>query len=439
MRILVTGGAGYIGSHTCLALLDAGHEVTVLDNLSNSKEESLRRIQEMAGRSLTFRQADLLDRTALQAAFEAERIEAVVHFAGLKAVGESVAMPLRYYHNNVTGTLKLCEAMTAAGVRNLVFSSSATVYGDPSTVPIKEDFPLSATNPYGRSKLMIEEILRDLHRSDASWNIALLRYFNPVGAHPSGRIGEDPNGIPNNLMPYVAQVAVGKLAQLQVFGGDYPTPDGTGVRDYIHVVDLAIGHLKALERLAARPGVVTYNLGTGQGYSVLEVVAAFEKASGRKIPYRIVARRPGDVAASYADPARAQAELGWRAERGLLDMWLEPGAGNRLTLTVTRRKEAPMPATIYRIHTPRLVLRPWQPADAPQLQAAKNASKEHLLPWMPWASHEPSDLEDNIVLIRRWRAEFDTDKDYVYGIFDRAETAVLGGTGLHARVGANAR
>ena len=320
MRILVTGGAGYIGSHTCLALLEAGHAVTVLDNLSNSKEESLRRVQEMAGRSLAFRQADLLDRRALQAAFEAERIEAVIHFAGLKAVGESVAMPLRYYHNNVTGTLNLCEAMKAAGVKDLVFSSSATVYGDPSTVPIREDFPLSATNPYGRSKLMIEEILRDLHRSDASWNIALLRYFNPVGAHPSGRIGEDPNGIPNNLMPYVAQVAVGKLAQLQVFGGDYPTPDGTGVRDYIHVVDLAIGHLKALERLAARPGVVTYNLGTGQGYSVLEVVAAFEKASGRKIPYRIVARRPGDVAASYADPARAQAELGWRAERGLLDM-----------------------------------------------------------------------------------------------------------------------
>lgn len=320
MRILVTGGAGYIGSHTCLALLDAGHEVTALDNLSNSKEESLHRVQRMAGRSLTFRRADLLDQIALEAVFETDRIEAVVHFAGLKAVGESVAMPLRYYHNNVTGTLNLCEAMKAAGVRDLVFSSSATVYGDPRTVPIKEDFPLSATNPYGRSKLMIEEILRDLQRSDETWNIALLRYFNPVGAHPSGRIGEDPNGIPNNLMPYVAQVAVGKLPELQVFGGDYPTPDGTGVRDYIHVVDLAIGHLKALERLVARPGVVTYNLGTGQGYSVLEVVAAFEKASGRKIPYKIVNRRPGDVAASYADPTRAQVELGWRAERDLLEM-----------------------------------------------------------------------------------------------------------------------
>jgi UDP-glucose 4-epimerase len=320
MRILVTGGAGYIGSHTCLELLEADHDVIVVDNLSNSKEESLRRVQEMTGRTLAFHPVDLLDKEALQAVFAAEQIDAVIHFAGLKAVGESVAIPLRYYHNNVTGTLNLCEAMQTAGVRDLVFSSSATVYGDPQAVPILEDFPLSATNPYGRSKLMIEEILRDLHRSDPRWNIILLRYFNPVGAHPSGRIGEDPNGIPNNLMPYVAQVAVGKLPELKVFGNDYPTPDGTGVRDYIHVVDLAIGHLRALERLAAKPGAVAYNLGTGHGYSVLEVVAAFESASGRKIPYKIVERRPGDVAASYADPTRAQAELGWQAVRGLLEM-----------------------------------------------------------------------------------------------------------------------
>jgi len=320
MTILVTGGAGYIGSHTCLELLQAGYDVIVVDNLSNSKEESLRRVQELSGRALSFHKVDLLDRAALQGVLADGQVEAVVHFAGLKAVGESVTIPLRYYHNNVTGTLNLCQAMKATGVRNLVFSSSATVYGDPHTVPITEDFPLSATNPYGRSKLMIEDILRDLYRSDSGWNIALLRYFNPVGAHPSGRIGEDPNGIPNNLMPYVAQVAVGKLPELGVFGNDYPTLDGTGVRDYIHVVDLAVGHLKALERLSAHPGVITYNLGTGQGYSVLEVVDAFEKASGRKIPYKIVGRRPGDVAMSYADPTRAQMELGWRAERGLLDM-----------------------------------------------------------------------------------------------------------------------
>ena len=254
MRILVTGGAGYIGSHTCLELLRAGHEVVVVDNLSNSKAEALRRVQELAGRPLVFHQVDLLDRAALDAAFAGPPIDAVIHFAGLKAVGESVTIPLRYYHNNITGTLMLCEAMQAHGVRNLVFSSSATVYGDPATVPITEDMPLSATNPYGRSKLMIEEILRDLYVSDAAWNIALLRYFNPVGAHASGRIGEDPNGIPNNLLPFVAQVAVGKLPGLQVFGNDYPTPDGTGIRDYIHVVDLALGHLAALDRLAADPG-----------------------------------------------------------------------------------------------------------------------------------------------------------------------------------------
>jgi UDP-glucose 4-epimerase len=320
MKVLVTGGAGYIGSHTCLELLQAGHEVVVVDNLSNSKEESLRRVQELAGASLAFHRVDLLDTEALDAVFAGARIDAVIHFAGLKAVGESVRIPLRYYHNNITGTLNLCEVMAAHGVKNLVFSSSATVYGDPQGVPITEDFPLSATNPYGRSKLMIEEILRDLHASDPAWNIALLRYFNPVGAHPSGRIGEDPNGIPNNLLPYVAQVSVGKLPVLRVFGSDYPTPDGTGIRDYIHVVDLALGHLKTLDRLTTNPGVVTYNLGTGRGYSVLEMIAAFENASGRQIPYEIAARRPGDVAESYADPTKAQAELGWRASRGIEEM-----------------------------------------------------------------------------------------------------------------------
>ncbi len=324
MRILVTGGAGYIGSHTCVELLNAGHEVVVVDNLSNSKEEALRRVGEIVGSAavprLTFHRVDLLDRAALDAVFGRDPVDAVIHFAGLKAVGESVSIPLRYYHNNVTGTLILCEVMASHGVKNLVFSSSATVYGEPARVPITEDFPLSATNPYGRSKLMIEDILRDLGRADPAWNVIILRYFNPVGAHASGRIGEDPNGIPNNLMPFVAQVAVGRLPELRVFGNDYPTPDGTGVRDYIHVVDLALGHLAALDRLAANPGVTAYNLGTGRGYSVLEMVAAFEEATGRPIPYRIVARRPGDVAVSYADPTRAQAELSWRAVRGLDEM-----------------------------------------------------------------------------------------------------------------------
>lgn len=320
MRVLVTGGAGFIGSHTCLELLDAGHDVVVVDNLSNSKEESLRRVQALAGRSLRFHKVDLLDRAGLDAVFAAAPVDAVIHFAGLKAVGESVTIPLRYFHNNITGTLILCEVMQAHGVRDLVFSSSCTVYGDPASVPITEDFPRSATNPYGRSKLFIEDILCDLWRSDPSWNIALLRYFNPVGAHPSGLIGEDPNGIPNNLMPYVSQVAVGKLPVLRVFGDDYPTRDGTGVRDYIHVVDLAIGHLAALVRLTDDPGVVTYNLGTGLGYSVLEVVAAFERASGRHVPYEIVGRRSGDVAESYADPGKAAAELKWRAVRNLDDM-----------------------------------------------------------------------------------------------------------------------
>ena len=320
MHILVTGGAGYIGSHTCVELLAAGYDVTVVDNLVNSKREAIDRVSELAGRPLAFHQADLLDRAALDAIFAASPVDAVIHFAGLKAVGESVAQPLRYYHNNITGTLLLCEAMAAHGVKTLVFSSSATVYGDPSSVPITEDSPLGALNPYGRTKLMVEEILRDLYVADAAWNIALLRYFNPVGAHASGRIGEDPNGIPNNLVPYIAQVAVGKLPELRVFGDDYPTPDGTGVRDYIHVVDLALGHLKALEKLATAPGVVAYNLGTGRGYSVLEVLAAFERACGHPIARRIVARRPGDSAVTYADPARANRELGWAAERDIDEM-----------------------------------------------------------------------------------------------------------------------
>ena len=320
MKVLVTGGAGYIGSHTCVELLTAGHEVVVIDNLSNSKEAALARVQEIAGRRLAFVKADLRDRGALDAVFRDDAFDAVIHFAGLKAVGESTEIPLDYYDNNIGGTLTLCQAMAAAGVKRLVFSSSATVYGDPASVPIREDFPLSATNPYGRTKLFIEEILRDLQRADSGWDIALLRYFNPVGAHPSGRIGEDPSGIPNNLMPYVAQVAIGKLPQLQVFGDDYDTPDGTGVRDYIHVVDLARGHLAALTRLSARPGVVTYNLGTGRGYSVLEMAEAFARISGRRVPHQVAGRRPGDIAVCYADPSLAHAELGWRAELGIDDM-----------------------------------------------------------------------------------------------------------------------
>ena len=320
MRILVTGGAGYIGSHTCVELLKAGHDLVVVDNLVNSSAESLRRVQELAGRNLDFRQANLLDRPALESVFAATPIDAVIHFAALKAVGESVRKPLAYYHNNVTGSVILCEVMQQFGVKTFVFSSSATVYGEPEHVPITEDMPVGATNPYGRTKLMIEEILRDVAVADPEWRIALLRYFNPVGAHPSGRIGEDPHGIPNNLVPYIAQVAVGKRPELLVFGGDYPTPDGTGVRDYIHVVDLALGHLKALERLQAGPGVLTYNLGTGRGYSVLEVLAAFERACGRQLPYRIVERRPGDVPTSYADPSLANRELGWAARRTLDEM-----------------------------------------------------------------------------------------------------------------------
>jgi UDP-glucose 4-epimerase len=317
MRVLVTGGAGYIGSHTCVELLETGHEVIVVDNLINSKEESLKRVKEITGKSLEFHQVDLLNRDSLDRIFSEARADAVIHFAGLKAVGESVSIPLRYYHNNITGTLLLCEVMAAHGVKKIIFSSSATVYGDPHTVPIKEDFPLSATNPYASTKLMIEDILRDLHVSDETWNIVLLRYFNPVGAHASGRIGEDPSGIPNNLMPFVAQVAVGRRPQLSVFGDDYPTPDGTGVRDYIHVVDLAQGHVKALAKFQDAPQVYTYNLGTGRGYSVLEMIAAFEKASGRQVPYEVVARRPGDIATCYADPAKATDELAWQATRGI--------------------------------------------------------------------------------------------------------------------------
>lgn len=318
--LLVTGGAGYIGSHACVELLAAGHEVVVVDNLCNSRREVLGRIERIAGRPVAFHQCDVRDEAALRAIFGQHAIDAVLHFAGLKAVDESVARPLEYYDNNVGGTLALCAAMRASGLRRLVFSSSATVYGDPDAVPVREDHPLRPTNPYGRSKAMIESILQDLARSDPAWKVALLRYFNPVGAHESGLIGEDPDGVPNNLMPFIAQVAVGRREALNVYGNDYPTPDGTGVRDYIHVVDLARGHLAALERLDAAEGVLTVNLGTGRGYSVLEVVEAFRQASGREIPYRIVARRPGDVAASYADPSLAKRLLGWRAERDLVQM-----------------------------------------------------------------------------------------------------------------------
>jgi UDP-glucose 4-epimerase len=317
MRVLVTGGAGYIGSHTCLELLLAGHAVEVLDNLSNSREEALRRVEEVTEKTLVFHRVDLRDAAAVDEAVGAARADAIIHFAGLKAVGESVEKPLAYYENNVTGTLRLCEAAARHGPTRLVFSSSATVYGDPPAVPIREDSPLQPTNPYGRTKWMIEQILRDLHRSDPRWEVILLRYFNPVGAHASGRIGEDPRGIPNNLFPYIAQVAVGRLPNLRVFGDDYPTPDGTGVRDYIHVVDLALGHLAALEKFTGDAGVATYNLGTGRGYSVLEAVEAFRRASGAPIPTRVVARRPGDIAACYADPSRAERELGWVAGRGI--------------------------------------------------------------------------------------------------------------------------
>lgn len=320
MAILVTGGAGYIGSHTCVELLEAGERVVVLDNYSNSSPESLRRVAAITGVTPFCVEGDMRDQACLQRVFAQHDIEAVIHFAGLKAVGESVTKPLLYYDNNVVGTIRLLEAMREAGVRNLVFSSSATVYGDPQRLPLTEDHPLSATNPYGQSKLMIEEILRDVARSESGWRVALLRYFNPVGAHPSGTIGEDPQGIPNNLMPFVAQVAVGAREQLSVFGADYPTPDGTGVRDYIHVVDLALGHLRALERIRQHEGLFAVNLGTGTGYSVLDMVRAFEAASGRKVAYRIVDRRPGDIASCYADPSLALDLLGWRATRGIAEM-----------------------------------------------------------------------------------------------------------------------
>lgn len=321
MTILVTGGVGFIGSHTCLELLNSGYRVVVVDNLCNSSEESLRRVEELTGKSVTFYETDILDREGLEKIFATEFIDAVIHFAGLKAVGESVQKPLEYFHNNITGTLILCDVMRKYGVFHMVFSSSATVYGTPKTVPIREDFPLGpVTNPYGRTKLMIEEILRDLSVSDERWNVTLLRYFNPIGAHESGRIGEDPKGIPNNLVPYVTQVAVGKLDHLNVFGDDYDTPDGTGVRDYIHVVDLAIGHVKAIAHMNDEPGVKVYNLGTGNGYSVLDIVKSFEKVVGRPIPYEICGRRSGDIAVCYADPAKAKEKLDWQAERDLHKM-----------------------------------------------------------------------------------------------------------------------
>ncbi len=319
-KILVTGGAGYIGSHTCLELLNDNYETVVLDNLSNSSEESLRRVQDITGKTLEFVNGDIRDRALLDSLFQKHDFESVIHFAGLKAVGESCEIPLDYYDNNVYGTIVLCQAMQAANVKSIVFSSSATVYGDPATLPITEDFPLSATNPYGRSKLIVEEVLEDLYKSDNDWSIALLRYFNPAGAHSSGRIGEDPNDIPNNLMPYVTQVAIGKLEKLRVFGNDYPTVDGTGVRDYIHVVDLSIGHVRAIEKLRTTKGVNTWNLGVGKGYSVLEMVAAFEQASGKNVPYEVTPRRSGDIAACYANPDKALQELGWKAERGLEEM-----------------------------------------------------------------------------------------------------------------------
>lgn len=320
MKILVTGGAGYIGSHTCIELLNAGYEVVVIDNLSNANGKVIGRIEEIAGRGVAFYEKDVRDEAALEEIFSREDIQGAIHFAGYKAVGESVEQPLMYYRNNLDSTLALCEAMQRHDVKNLIFSSSATVYGNPKTVPIREDFPLSVTNPYGRTKLMIEEILQDLHTADSGWNIVLLRYFNPIGAHKSGRIGEDPRGIPNNLLPYITQVAVGRLERLGVFGNDYNTKDGTGVRDYIHVVDLALGHVKAIGKFQEPGGVSVYNLGTGKGYSVLEMVQAFEQASGRPVPYDIKPRRPGDIDACYADPGKAKAELGWEATRDILEM-----------------------------------------------------------------------------------------------------------------------
>ena len=320
MAILVTGGAGYIGSHTCVELLNAGKEIVVLDNFVNSKPEALKRISDITGKSFKSYEVDLLDRDGVRRVFEQNQIDAVIHFAGLKAVGESCKIPLRYYHNNITGTLVLCEVMAGAGCKKIVFSSSATVYGMHNQVPFREDMPLSTTNPYGTTKLFIEQILTDIQKADPQWSAALLRYFNPIGAHKSGLIGEDPNGIPNNLLPYIAQVATGKLSDLAVYGDDYDTPDGTGVRDYIHVVDLAVGHLKALDYIMNRTGVEAINLGTGKGYSVLDVVHAFERACGKPVKYHIAPRRDGDIATSYADASKARELLGWSAEHTLDEM-----------------------------------------------------------------------------------------------------------------------
>ena len=317
MKILVTGGAGFIGSHTNVELLNAGYDVVVIDNLVNSSRESIKRVEKLTGKKITFYEEDLLNEKAVDDIFTNENIDSVIHFAALKAVGESCEIPIRYFDNNLTGTLNLLKVMDKHNVKSLVFSSSATVYGKPKSVPIKEDFELSVSNPYGRTKLITEDMLRDIYKSDPGWNIALLRYFNPIGAHESGEIGENPHGIPNNLLPYVAKVAAGQLECVNVFGDDYDTPDGTGVRDYIHIQDLATGHIKALEKLAKKPGLVTYNLGTGVGYSVLDIIHNFEKACGREIPYKIAPRRPGDIDMCYADPSKAEKELGWKATRGI--------------------------------------------------------------------------------------------------------------------------
>ena len=317
MKILVTGGAGFIGSHTNVELLNAGYDVVVIDNLVNSSKESIKRVEKLTGKKITFYEADLLDEKTLDDIFAKEKIDSVIHFAALKAVGESCEIPITYFNNNLTGTLNLIKTMDKYDVKSLVFSSSATVYGKPESVPIREDFPLSVSNPYGRTKLITEDMLRDIYKSDSSWNIALLRYFNPIGAHESGEIGENPHGIPNNLLPYVAKVAAGQLECVNVFGDDYDTPDGTGVRDYIHIQDLATGHIKALEKLSENPGLVTYNLGTGTGYSVLDIIHNFEKACGKQIPYKITPRRPGDIDMCYADPSKAEKELGWKAVRGI--------------------------------------------------------------------------------------------------------------------------
>ena len=320
-KILVTGGAGFIGSHTCVELLDSGYEVVVVDNLCNSSKESLKRVEKITGKSVKFYEADIADKDAMNKVFEENDISCVIHFAGLKAVGESVQKPLEYYQNNISGTLNMCEVMRNHGVKNIIFSSSATVYGDPASVPITEKFPKGqCTNPYGWTKSMLEQMLTDIQFADKEWNVILLRYFNPIGAHKSGLIGEDPNGIPNNLMPYVMKVAIGQLPQVNVFGNDYPTPDGTGVRDYIHVVDLAKGHVKAIEKIEENPGVKIYNLGTGKGYSVLDVINNVSKAVGKEIPYVIAERRAGDIAECYADPALAKEELGWEAQYGMKEM-----------------------------------------------------------------------------------------------------------------------